>query len=259
MPLETDSLFQRLGGLESPFRATGLRTGGFAALDPQRDVLLELFAAAINAELGEAWTALCEAFPLPRDKFGASPVTDKLPDEPTEQLLTQRKSKFPLLAIHRSGSGVYEPATLEVMRLRQPWSLHYILGPLDAIDARQFKDVCVAVAKIVALVIKRRGHQAYQSGALQFFGPGSPNTPAPFSSVRLVSHEGPGQAVFGGDTSTTIFWAIEMRLETTEISSDVEDANGGDLDAADITVAVGGSEGLLPAMIIAKTDQDPNG
>lgn len=259
MSLETESLYQRLGSLELPVHGDDIGTSGFAALDPMRDLLLELFASAINSELGEAWTKILTAIGGVRENLGATPVTDKLPDEPTEQALRQRKSGFPLLAVHRSGTGAYEEMTLEITRLRQPWSLHYILGPLDVIDARQLKDVCVAVAKIVALVIQKRGHRSFQGGALQFFGGGSPDSPSLFTSIKLVSHEGPGQAVFGGDSSTTIYWAIEMRLETTEISSDVDGADSCELDGIDLTVGVGGGEGLLPAMVIAKSDQDPNG
>ena len=249
-------MFERLGGLELPVRGSDIGTTWLAALDPQRDRLLDLFASAINSELGEAWTKAKQGF---RKGLGDRPVATKLPDEPTESLLTQLKTPFPLLAIHRSGTGTYEEFTLEITRLKQPWSLHYILGPLDAIDQRQLKDICIAVAKIVALVIRRRGHQSFEGGTLQFFGDGSPEAPAPFSSIKIVSHEGPGQAVFGGAASGTIYWAIEMRLETSERSSYVDDAHGCELDGADITIGVGGSEGVLPAMIIAKTDQDPNG
>jgi hypothetical protein len=258
MTLEADSLFQRLGGLDLPVTADSIGITGFASLDPGRDLLLELFASAINSELGDAWTKVIQAIG-PRELLGQYPVSDKLPDEPTEQLLTQRKSLFPLLAIHRSGAGTYDQITLEATRLTQPWALHYILGPLDAIDARQLKDVCVAVSKIVALVIRKRGHASFRDGALQFFGTNSPIDPSPFTSLRIVSHEGPGQAAFGGDSSSTIFWAIEMRLESTEISSYDPDAEGCEIDGLNITIGMGADGEVLPSFIVAKTDQDANG
>jgi hypothetical protein len=258
MPLEAESLYQNFGGLELPVRAADIGETGLASLDPGRDLLLELFASAINSELGEAWAKIIQALG-PRDWLGELPVSDKHPDEPTEALLQQRKGKFPLLAIHRSGTGTYDQSTLELGRLTQPWTLHYILGPLDVIDARQLKDVCVAVSKIVALVIRKRGHKSFQGGALQFFGAGSPDQPSPFTSLRIVSHEGPGQAAFGGDNNSTIFWAIEMRLESTEITSDVEGSDSCDLEGMSLTVGIGGDEGVLPSFVIAKTDQDPNG
>lgn len=255
MSLETDSMFQRLGGLELPVRTADIGTTWLAALDPVRDQLLKLFESAINSELSEAWTY---AFTNSGKALSATPVADTLTEEPTEKILTQRKTDFPLLALHRDGTATYEQQTLEITRLTQPWTLHYILGPLDVIDGRQLKDVCVAVAKIVALVIRQRGHRSFESGALQFFGTDSPDTPSPLTSLRIVSHEGPAQAVFGGNESTIVYWAIEMKLESTEVSSYVEDADA-PLEGADITVAVGDGEGTLPAVIIAKTDSDPNG
>jgi hypothetical protein len=259
MPLENESLYQKLGGLDLPVMAGDVGVSGLAALDPGRDLLLALFASAINSELGDAWTVALGNVGGARANLGASPVTDTLPDEPTEAVLQQRKCRFPLLALHRSGTGNYDQVTLELGRLTQPWTLHYILGPLDVIDARQLKDVCVAVAKIVALVIRKRGHKSYQNGALQFFGANSPDDASPFTSLRIVSHEGPGQAAFGGDTSSTIYWAIEIRLESTEVTSDAEGADSCDLEGMSLTVGLGGGEGVLPSAIVAKTDSDPNG
>ncbi|HTJ17824.1 MAG TPA: hypothetical protein VL494_13685 [Steroidobacteraceae bacterium] len=255
MSLESDSLYQRLGGLELPVFGRTIGQTGLASLDPSRDLLLDLFTAAINSELGEAWTTALGNIGGQRENLGQTPVSDTFADEPTEQNLRQRKGKWPLLAIHRAGNATYESFTFEITRCVQPWALHYILGPLDIIDARQLKDICVAVSKIVALVIRRRGHASFQGGALQFFGAGSPDQPSPLTSLRLISHEGPGQAVFGGAESTLLFWAIEMRLESTEISSYVDGAQGPDLDGLDVTVGVGSNE-ILPAVIIAASDSD---
>lgn len=262
MPLETDSMFERLGGLELPVRTAEIDGSGLASLDPGRDLLLELFAAAINSELSEAWTATCATLPAahPFREAPVTPVRDTLPDEPTEQILRQRVGRFPMLAIHRSGIGRYEQMSLEITRLVQPWTLHYILGPLDIIDQRKLKDACVAVAKIVALVVRRRGHASFQSGALQFFS-GDEEEPfrgSQFASIRIDSHEGPGQAAFGGEASTTMYWAMEIKLETTETSGYDPEAEG-DLDAMDLTVGVGGDEGITPALVIGASDQDPQG
>lgn len=253
--LETDSVFERLGDLELPFRASQVGDTGLASLDPSRDLLLELFESAINSELGDAFQKIRQATGE-LENFGWLPVSDKLPDEPTEQLLRQRKSLFPLLAIHRSGTATYESFTLEITRLLQPWTLHYILGPLDIIDGRQLKDICVAVAKVVALVIRKRGHQSFQNGALQFSGDHAPDQPSPLTSLRLVNHEGPAQAVFGGTGSATMYWAIEMHLESGEISSYVEDGQAGPLDAADLAVGAGSGGEILPNVVLAATDND---
>jgi hypothetical protein len=255
--LEADSVFERLGDLEFPFRAPAPGAlGGLASLDPSRDLLLELFQSAINSELGPAWAQVIGNLGGQRENLGLQPVSDVLPEEPTEQLLRQRKSTFPLLAIHRSGTATYESFTLEITRLVQPWTLHYILGPLDIIDGRQLKDICVAVAKLVALVIRKRGHQSFQGGALQFFGELAADQPSPLSSLRLVNHEGPGQAVFGSDGGATMYWAIEMHLESGEISSYVEDGQACALDAADINAGAGTGGEILPAVVLAATDNE---
>jgi len=253
MPLETESMFERIGGLELPARASLIANQSLAPLDPGRDLLLALFEAAINSELADAWRAATSGNSFYDNLL---PVQDTLPCEPTEKLLTQRKTGFPLLAIHRSGSGRYEPHTLELTRLIQPWTLHYILGPLDAIDQRKLLDVCVAIAKIVALVIRRRGHASFEAGALQFFSvdAADPFRAPAFTSLRIVSHEGPGQAAFGGEASAVTYWAIEMALETTELSGHDSDAEGL-LDGADFTVGVGGDD-ILPAMVLASTDDE---
>jgi len=248
MPLETESLYQKLGGLELPVMAGDVSTT-LTPLDPGRDLLLDLFASAINSELSDAWNVVVSTLGTASPYYGKSPVEYKLPEEPTESVLTQLKTSFPILALHRNGTATYEGQTMEVVKLVQPWKLYYILGAVDVIGLRKLKDVCVAVAKIVSLVIRQRGHRSYQDGALQFFS----DTSA-FTSIRTVSHEGPDQAVYAGDKSSVIFWAIEINLETTETSSDVEGAYG-NLDAEDITVAVGGEE-LIPEFIKARTDPE---
>lgn len=261
MALESESMYRRFGGLALPVRGTSIGETGLASLDPGRDFLLEYFAAAINSELTEVWVAVVGNLPAghPMKTAPVRPVRDTFPDEPTEVALTQRKSRFPLLAVNRSGRARYERQTLEIARRVQPWMLHYILGPLDVIDQRQLKDICVAVADVVEGAIEMRLHGGYQSGALQFFSddPNDPFRGRHFSSIRFDGYDGPGQAVFGGDNSSIVYWAIEMQLETHELGSYIVEAEG-DLDAADITAGVGGGEGLTPALVIAATDQDPH-
>ncbi len=247
MPLDESSL-ETLGGLTLP-AVEDSENATLASLDPGRDILLALFAAAINSELGAAWTAVTNTLGAGHKMQGTSPVQSTLPDEPTEQYLTQVKKVFPLLALHRMGAGTYTQLTLETIRLVQPWKLYYILGPLDVIDSRKLKDACVAVAKIVAIVIRDRKHLAYEDGDLQFFDL--------FSSIRAVSHEGPGQAAYAGDSSTVIFWAIEINLETIE-KSDYVDGSEADFEALDVTAGVGGSDGVQPELVLGSTDSQPS-
>jgi hypothetical protein len=229
MPL-SESMLETMGGLSLP-AVEDSDNSTLASLDPGRDILLALFAAAINSELGAAWTAVTNTLGVGHRLYGTSPVQDTLPDEPTEQVLTQRKTGFPLLALHRTGSGTFEDMTMEITRLTQPWKLHYVLGPLDIIDSRKLKDVCIAAGKVVALTLRERKHLAYEDGDLQFEDV--------FSSIRVVSQEGPTQAGFGGSEDSTMYWAIALNLETTEISDDVEGSTGL-LDAADFIFGVGG-------------------
>lgn len=248
MPLSESSL-ETFGGLTLP-AVEDDSTDTLASLDPARDALLAFFAAAINSELGAAWSAITGMLQVGHRLDGTQPVQSTFPDEPTEQYLTQVKKAFPLLALHRSGTGTYTQLTLETIRLVHPWKLYYILGPIDVIDSRKLKDVCVAVAKVIAIVIRDRKHQAYESGALQFFDY--------FTSIRTVSHEGPGQAAYAGDKSTTIYWAIEINLETVERSGYVDGSQGSDFEAMDIIANVGGDGGIQPALVLGATDADPS-
>jgi hypothetical protein len=249
MPVQTESLYQSFGGTTFPTTAADV-TDTLVSLDPGRDLLLELFASAINSELGEVWTAVTGTMGTSHPFAGTTPVQGKLPEEPTRQNLTSLKKGFPLLALHRDPEEEtkYEPYTLEVDKLTQQWKLHYILGPLDVIDQRKLKDIGQAVAKIVKLVIKKRGHPSYQSGALQFFG-----DTGSFSRVDLLSSKGPTQAGFGEGSDTTIYWSMLMKLETEELSSFVEGSLA-EVEAADISVGIGGGEGILPDAISAQTD-----
>jgi hypothetical protein len=249
MPVQTESLYQSFGGTRFPTTAADV-TDTLVSLDPGRDLLLELFASAINSELGEVWTTVTGTMGSDHKFAGTSPVQSTLPEEPTKQNLTSVKKNFPLLALHRDPEEEtkWEPYTLEVDKLTQQWKLHYILGPLDIIDQRKLKDIGQAVAKIVKLVIKKRGHPSYQSGALQFF-----DDTSRFARVDMVSSKGPTQAGFGEGADTTVYWAMLIKLETEELSSFIEGSLG-PVDAADITIGIGGGEGILPDGIQAQTD-----
>ncbi len=251
MPLDT-SLLQTFGATAFP-AVEDSDNGALTSLDPGRDMLLALFAAAINSELGAAWTAVTDTLPAGHRLRGTSPVEDTSPAIPTEQNLTQRKAGWPLLVIHRDGRGEFTDYTLELDKLTQPWKLHWIVGPLDIIDQRKILDVGQAIAKILRLVVRKRGHKAYQSGALQFFG----DTGA-FSSVELTGYVGPDQAGFAGDKSTTFFWAVEADFVTQELSGYVEGSDGADLEAMDLILGVGGGEGTLPDAVLASSDAEPS-
>ena len=244
-----ESMLQKFGGLVLP-PSGDAETGG-ASLDPARDMLLEFFQAVINSELGDAWTTSTAG--LPADHLvgkSVAPIALCYPDEPTQQLLTQARVAFPILALHRSGTGVFGDYGFERDKLTQTWRLHYILGPLDVIDRRKLKDFGVAAAKAIRLAIRQRKHKAYQDGALQFFG----DTSA-LAGVELQSFE-VGPAVFTGGDSGSPFWAAEMVLETVELSGWVEGSEESELEGLDVVAGVGDEDEIAPALVLGSSDAE---
>lgn len=224
-------------------------------LDPALDTLLGLFQAAVNAELGPAWGTIMATMPAshPLRAAGPNPINDTLGLEPSPGVMQQRKTGFPLLCVHRTGSAKYDEVAIGggIERLIQNWDVHYILGPLDVGDLEKVNRICVAVTKVVRMVIRRRGHPAYQGGALQFF-PAQIGSIGSLGAVTLTGYDGPGQALFvGGDGPT--YYAVTMHLETAEHTAD-DVQTFGNFDAADISIASGDADQLLPNMVQAETD-----
>lgn len=247
MTAQVRAIAQSIGGLAFPIVADDF-TDSLAPLDATRDRLLQLFQTAINAELGEVWRKIVDTSLDPGSKFsGTQPVDDILPLRPSLATMQARKCSFPLLALHRDGDVEYEEFLLDEIREKQSWMLHYIVGPGDIEVERKLLDIVYAVARVVALVIRQRGHKDYDGGALQFFpGVGS------LASVRLVKRSALGQAVFSEDPSV-MYWAIQMTIETTEISSDNLDAIA-DFDAADFNFGLTDETGTLPDFVQGSTD-----
>lgn len=243
----TTSLYQGFGGLSLPADA-GSGATTLTALDPARAVLAGLFEAAINAELGTAWTQVTAGTVLD----GTDPVEDVLELPPTGPNMKQRKAAWPLLCVYRDGAGTFEQHAIngQVERLIQPWTVDYIVGPLEIGNVRKLGDIFQAVVKVVRLVIRKRGHPAYQSGALQFF-PGH----GYIGAIDLKSYDGPPhyQARFAGSEDGTVYHAVSMHLETAEYSRDL-DGQDGVVDAMDLQVNGGGGEGLIGALVTANTD-----
>lgn len=237
-----DSLYQNIGALSLPISLPV--EGTTLDLDPSRHRLIELFATAINAELGTAWTQITNQLPAGHPLKGKSVVQDKLELPPTGFTMKERKPEWPLLALHRDGTGVYEQHTLTYDKLTQPWQLHYVVGPLDTAGVHKLGDVCIAVAKIVKLVIKQRGHKSYEDGAVQWMGTG-------VSAIDLKSHEGPGPARFAGDDAETPYLAITMALETVELAGDNTEAFP-DYAGTSFDIGLGGSDGTIHGLLYAE-------
>lgn len=247
-----NSIYNNLGGLQLPLDVADF-SGTLAPLDPARATLTALFAAAINAELTEAWQSVVGRSTAPaitglgasHRLYNTTPVQSTLELEPNPIIMRELKKSMPLLCVHRSGTGTYDSHTLNADKLTQAWNVHYILGELDTGELRKVGDACVAAAKIIRMTIRKRGHLAYQAGALQFF-PGVGD----LCSVELKSHEGPGQAKFAGDEDGPMFYAISMALETVEILSDNLDVYP---PFEGVMYEVGGGDGntIFPGLIYA--------
>lgn len=236
----SESVFQGIGGTTFPLDVTDFSTS-FTPVDPARAVLLELFKAAINYEFAAVWEVVATD-----SLVGTLPVQDTLELEPTPQIMTQRKPAFPLLCVHRTGTGVFEQVTMQEDRLTQSWAVDYILGPLDVANVRKLNDVCIAIAKLIRIVVRQRGHRAYQNGALQFF-PGT----GYLASVEVKSFEGPGQAQFAGDEKGTLYYAMTITLETTEVTSDDMTAYP-EGDGADLDIGIGNETEIVHGLMYAR-------
>lgn len=245
-----ESMLQTFGGLELPAVADSTKKA-LTALDPARDLLLAFCAAVINSEFGEAWSAVVDELPADHRLNGTSPVQSTYPGEPTAERLQQVKKGFPLLALHRNGTGEFEDFSSDIDKLKQSWTLHYILGPLDVIDHRKVGDLPQAIAKALRLAVRNGAHRAYENGALQFFA----DTSA-LASVDLKGFEGPGAGQYG-DKNSTPYLVTEYEFVTTELSGYVEGSEGCRLEAADLHLHLGSDEGILPDAVLWSSDARP--
>lgn len=241
-----ESIFQTFGDLHLPIEASEVTTT-LEPLDPGLAKLMALFKSAINSEYGPVWHKVADALPVGHPLRLSDPVADTLELEPNPAIMQQRKATWPLLCLHRQGEATYERVMLDQERLNQEWGLHYILSPLDIGDLRKLSPICIAVGKLVRLVIRQRGHKSYEAGALQFF----PDKGG-FASISLDSQEGPGQATFAGNADGPIYYAVSFKLKTTELSNDDLDGYG-DYEGTDVSVGVGTGTAIVPDLIQADT------
>lgn len=249
----TSSVFTAFGGLRLPVSNQDVESS-LSSLDPARDRMLAWFAAAINAEFSSAWTEATAALPGDHQLIGTSPVQDTMPLAPTPGNMGQRKSGFPLLALHRTGEATFEPLTIEDDQMTQEWHLHHILGPLDIEGERRILDIGQAIGKLLAVTVRHFGHPAYESGANQLEA-------GRIESLAVKDMAGPGPAQFDGDENDAIFWATRYTLETTEYTDDIT-GQMPPFAGLDMSLDVGGASepDISPSFIEASTDpayQDP--
>lgn len=252
----TQSLHQRLGSLVLPPNLDTIEEAEtLTSLDPARRILADLFKTAINAELAEAW----------EEAIGNRPtgpissefvVADVLELEPNASHMRQRQSGFPLLAIYRSGTASYEVVTIGETKLRQPWTVDWILGPADIAQKFGLGDTAVAVAKVIALVLEDGGHPAYTptDATRPIFGEGSSTG---IDSIDVMRHVGPGVARFADEAESPAYYAITIELESLEFSGETGEAgeSAGIFEGADYDIGIGGEPaGTLHGVFYANSD-----
>lgn len=238
-----DSLYRQVGGHVYPALASDLDAQvSLDTLDPAKRRLLALLKAALNAELGGAWTVVSAATRL----TGTTPVQDAYPYRPTPQRVQERKAGWPALYLHRAGKASFDEFTVALQRKVQPWQLHYILGPLEIGDAAKLEDALWMAADVVSGVLECGYHPAYESGGMQF---GSDQ--AGIAVARMTGAE-VGEALFSQGDNVT-YYACLMDLETEEIGR-FRDGVATPYDGMSATYHVGGSEGLVPDLMQTDTD-----
>jgi len=238
------SLYARHGALTLPPDVADVGDSPQAALDPGLDTLVNLFATAIAAELGEVFSLA---------KIGTSladfdVVQTVLPMASSASVLKRYKVGFPLLCVSRTGEGTYAEFTSGEDILTQKWMVEYILGPLSLDDERKLGSLCVAVGKVISLTIRRGSHPDFQGGAIQFGAPYAGDDEiadgsggARFSSVKLVS-QGLGRAPFSDAPDAPEYIGIALVLETVEVETLTDTST--DLDGASFgTLETGGGGG----------------
>jgi hypothetical protein len=205
-----NSLHQRIGGMSFPL-ASGTDPD-LTDLDPAQDILLELFAAAITAELLPRWTDAVASTPL----AGRDPVATKLPKFPDPEAMRQVKFSFPLLCVERAGSPVQvEDFSFDQIKETWRWDVDYLLGPLSIGDSAALDNALLAAGRVMTMTVRDGGHRAYATqGAYPKSVFAAGEGCCYFSSVRVVEYQ-TGAAQLSADSPK--FHAASMTLETVEL------------------------------------------
>lgn len=242
----TDGLFQQVGGgMRMPSRAADVDATALTltSLDPARDTLLALFAAAINSELTPAWAVVSAVVPT---LAGKSPVADTWPGPPTTPLMLQRAADFPILFLSRDGDAIHEDFSLVRKQIRQTWELHYALAPLTIGDERKIRDVLTYVDAVIMATIERKGHPAYQDGAPVLFTAG-------FATLNITRSR-KGQAKFVEGNNAPTYWMLTAELESTEIQRPLTGAQA-DWLGTKFAFSTGNADGLISPFLQADSEQ----
>lgn len=235
-------MYEGIGGHPVPMILADGATEA-TALDPALTTIAGLFRQVLISELGAAWTQVTNALGSSHRLYGTSPVADVLELQPTPQVLQERMTKFPLLAVYRKGDARREDHTVAQDRWIQDWGVLWILGQADVNEQRKLGAFLVAGAKMLAIAVRRRGHPDYESGALQFFP-----TTGGLGSVAINRINADPRRI--NDQGQTDWLMLELDLQTTEYGG-WEIGAYGNVDYMTLDMAVGDATGVIPSFIQA--------
>ncbi len=248
----TESLCQRVGGTELPLDVSAITAAAtFEPCDPALNVIADLMAAAIRAELGsaagQAWASVCATLPSGhRLANTTNSVGAVWKVRPSSTLMRQiRVSAWPLLTAWREGPGEYEQLTYCKEIIRQKWGVAWVLGDYEADLTLKLAPVLQMVGRVIAQTAIHGAHPAYESGTRQFGA-----NRGWLQAIRPLSYDA-GAAVFADDDEAR-FWCASATLETIEVSRDLD--VGGEMDGLDLSLAAGNETELVPEFVIGSGD-----
>ena len=247
----TEHLYASWGGLTLPIPDSAVDGSNLnlTDLDPLTAQLVGLFAQAIRSELTTVWSTVCAALPTDHPLRGSTdPVADTLEQEPSSDVLRERKTAWPLLAVHRTGEVEFDERGDQV----EQWLVHYILGPRQGVvEDRKLGAALPTVARIISLAVEEKSHPDYQSGALCFFG----DTLADEPLARMISVKGwnVGTGKFTDEERGPVYPALLLSLNVLEGFTWNAEAYG-PCTGMYVHVHGGDAEQLVPDLVIADTD-----
>lgn len=187
-----------------------------AALDPGQDAIIGLLKAAINADLGEAWSRLTQGlsfnhFTRKINLSESAPVNFTIDALPDSGAATQQLFDWPVLAVYPVGSPESFELTMSLEAERQNWAVAYIIGPLDVAWQRKLgRGFCRLVYRSIRRAIWNGYHPAFQSGKRQFFGQ--------YSEIKTLGCDGPGVMELPAKDGVLGYYGIVVNLQTVERS-----------------------------------------
>lgn len=241
-----DSLHSGFGAIRVPLAETGEQD--LSSLDPARDILLDLFKAALIAEITPRWADAVAGTPLRK----SAPVETIFPEFPEQVFLQQQECKWPMLAVYRSDDAeTFDQFTLWERRITAKWGVDYCLGPLELGNYIKLGSLLTLVPRIIDRVIEEGGHRAYATQAVgnstqakRVFGKFAGC--CGFSAIRVVESRS-GSAAFaqGGPK----YHCASVVLETVELEQSPSEGLAPRYQGSSVTLETGDPTGLAPVIV----------